>query len=125
MHDPDDAEKRRRQRDGSWIHTWPGRPNTPEWRRLSDIVLRLDGAATDPANPTPIEELLGAHTDIESLTYLAQQRAGMFVQRMGLGPLGSAIEPLLVSVYFEAFNVGAEYVKNPPEQGWPTRTAED
>jgi hypothetical protein len=117
--DPDDAEKRRRVADGSWVQQWPGRPNTPEFWRLSDLVLQLDGASAEPGfDLTDV-----VPTDLTALQYMAEQRYGMFCQRLGL-PENRMFKSMFIAAYMEAFTVGHNYHEKPPAQGWPTRTGE-
>lgn len=92
----------------------PGRPSTPDFRRLVDIVLRYTGEVealpADERNKA-WEHLVGKHVDLPSITYMALQRA--------LRPLGITTQTeltarrreaeMLVTVWLEGFMVGCEF----------------
>lgn len=53
---------------------FPGRPNHPDFWRLSSAVLKLDGQSTDKEFP----EIMAPLVDVASLTYMATNRVSRF-----------------------------------------------
>jgi hypothetical protein len=80
----------------------PGRPDHPDFWKLSQIVLRTDGRLE--ADPDAFRSTVSSVIDLESLTYFARQR----VMRLFPGqPERSTIA--LMSLYMDAFIMGAEF----------------
>lgn len=50
----------------------PGRPEHPDLMKLSDVILKLDGRATEGGES--FEAIVGDVIDVKSLSYMAQQR---------------------------------------------------
>lgn len=85
---------------------FPKRPTHPDFWRISEVVLQNDGEA-DEGN-LPLGEIVKDTVDMESLTYFAMQRAGMSCQKMGLP---ESLQPVLGSVWLDAFLAGAKFQK--------------
>lgn len=78
---------------------FPGRPSHSDFWKLSSIILRHDGKASEENGAVPA---IAAEVpiDLDALIYMATQRA----LRMGLGPNGAAI-------WIDAFLAGAAFGK--------------
>jgi len=98
----------------------PNRPDTPDFWKLSAVILRLDGAmeaaTTKEEKDKLYVSLVGAHIDVDSLAYMAMQRA-----MSGLGLTTStevrenmAMVAKLASIYMDAFIAGCEYTSESP-----------
>jgi hypothetical protein len=86
---------------------FPGRPEHGDFWRLSDFVLRLDGATEDIAGRSGYEEVLDDRLkgiDRESVVYMAQQRSLIVVSRMGLaGDEALMISTMIATGWIEGF----------------------
>jgi hypothetical protein len=85
---------------------FPGRPTHPDFWRMSEVVLQNDGEATEGAQS--MEEIVKDTVDLESLTYFAMQRAGIYCKGMGLP---ESMVPVLGSLWLDAFMAGAKFQK--------------
>lgn len=95
MSDPDDFLNR------------PGRPQHPDFWKLSDLQLALDGEATEGGRSA--EQIVGEIIDIEVLTYWAKQRLLFFgVTRPSPG---------WVAFYLDAFTTGARWQERKTAKG--------
>ena len=82
---------------------FPDRPQHPDFWRLIEVILRLDGEVTEGARP--IDEVMAETVDSGSLIYAAKQRALMLANG---SPEGMAV---LTALWAEAFLAGAEFQK--------------
>lgn len=80
----------------------PDRPQHPDFWRLSDVVLRQDGA-TQEEGEAGFLRILDETVDRDSLFYLAQQRAMIMVSQMGLPP---SLTPALTTAYLSGVVLG-------------------
>lgn len=87
---------------------FPNRPDSPDFWRLSDVVLKLDGRATE--GNEPFEQLAGPLIDIEALEYMAEQRTAAFTQAVGVPPTPE-LQSLLVTVFVTSVLTGIEFEK--------------
>lgn len=83
---------------------FPNRPQHPDFWRMSECILRIDGAASEGGES--IEDILGA--DMASFMYAAQERVRMARDKVGAGTL----QVLLLSVYVDAFALGKLYAEH-------------
>jgi hypothetical protein len=83
---------------------FPDRPTHPDYWRISEILLANDGDATEGGKTIP--EITAAVVDIESLTYVAKQRAGLMCQALGLDP---RLAIYLSTAWIDAFTAGATF----------------
>lgn len=94
----------------------PQRPDTPEFWRMSEIILKLDGrmdaARTDEEKEVVwndnVEKWAG---DQDALVFVAFQRAMRVLELSTVGDVKANMDILLrlMVLYSEAFQVGAEY----------------
>jgi hypothetical protein len=119
----EDDEKRRLIASGDWVSKWPGRPDRPEFWRLADITLQLDGAATEGGES--VASLIaksGMPADV--LQYHATQRLGKLLERFDLPEeVAEAMLMFALPAYLEAFLVGWTYHDRPPA-GWKPPTTD-
>lgn len=54
---------------------FPDRPNTPDFWRLSETAMQLDGQVNE--GDEDIEKIFESLCDMESLLYITDQRSGM------------------------------------------------
>lgn len=74
------------------------RPQTDDFNRLSNVVLKLDGAVVE--GQQTIEEVLGGLIDSNSLSYLATHRTLRIAQLYGISlsiPVASALAGMFVN----------------------------
>lgn len=57
---------------------FPDRPQHPDFWRLSDVALQMDGSRKTP------QEYAAGLIDYESLVYMATNRAGTYAKAMGI-----------------------------------------
>lgn len=82
-------------------------PNHPDFWLMSEIVLDLDAAADDGL---PIERITGKRLDLESIAYMARNRA---LRGQQLGLPAQAATP---TAWFEGFIVGTMYAHRKTQQ---------
>lgn len=89
------------------------RPDHPDFWKLSDIVLRHDGPTTDPTTKHlfSMQERIAQEIDVETLTYMIRNRAGTYLQLMGLDDRNPVMVALVSSAWLDAFLVGVEWQK--------------
>lgn len=81
---------------------FPDRPQHPDFRRLSSVLIQLDARAQEMSLPETVEGLV----DLTSLEYAAEQRAGMAAAQLGLPPRMGAV---LQAMFMNAFVVGLRF----------------
>lgn len=96
----------------------PDRPDHPDFWKLSDVVLRHDGQATDPTAAFNMDERIARDIKPEVLTYMIGQRVAAMMQR---GPLAQELARVpkvaaMLSVIaqasaLDAFMIGVEWQK--------------
>lgn len=79
--------------------SFPGRPTHPDFWKLSEIILQMDGKFAEDA-PTDFEEFIDKEIDPTSIIYMAIQRADRLQGRN----VGS-----IAALYMEAFIVGRRF----------------
>lgn len=93
----------------------PNRPNHPDFWRLSEIILKLDGrmdAAAPPDKQAVWDDNVARWIDDQaSLTYLAMHRSMRVLGISTSGQLQARADEVirLTTIYMEAFQVGAEF----------------
>jgi hypothetical protein len=104
-------------RDGTmdFIEGPKARPDHPDFWRMSEIILQLDGrledAKTDEDRERIFLEVVREHCDVDSLMYMGVQRAMRVIKaQTGLDVI-EHFETMgwLVTVYVESFIAGMEY----------------
>ena len=87
---------------------FPDRPDTLDFWRLSESVLKQDGKASETTESfhTVLSELV----DVESDVYMAEQRSTFLIRHKGL-PYSEILKGLLMSVYLDAFTTGVNFQK--------------
>ena len=85
---------------------FPDRPTHLDFFRLSESVLKQDGRAQEGTDP--FETVMGKIVDIESIVYMADQRAEILIARTGVQH-SLALKGLLMSVYLDAFTTGVSF----------------
>jgi hypothetical protein len=84
---------------------FPNRPNHPDFWRLSDVTLRLDGAA---GNGRDLSTAADGLVDLDSLVYMAEQRCAILIRAFGLP---TSVHMPLVTAYVTSFITGIEFEK--------------
>lgn len=89
----------------------PERPNTPDLWRISEVLLRNDGAVDAAAGPDKekvFKEITSGVVDIPSVLFMCEQRV-----RRAFGPITSPeevpIRARLVSLVLDSFITGAHF----------------
>lgn len=87
---------------------FPDRPDTLDFWRLSESVLKQDGKAseTNESFHTVLAELV----DVESIVYMSEQRATFLIHHTGI-PYSEVLKGLLMTVYLDAFTTGVNFQK--------------
>jgi hypothetical protein len=87
---------------------FPDRPDHPDFWKLSEIVLGLDGAieeAERTGGSDVFHDLATEHCDLRSQLYMATQRVQRFL--LELGPVDGAM--LAASAWIDGFQVGVRF----------------
>lgn len=87
---------------------FPDRPQHPDFWRLSEVCLQLDGAATEGGKEIP--EITADLIDMESLDYLTRNRVGLLVQALGI-PFSPEVIRALETVFFTSVLTGIAFEK--------------
>lgn len=92
----------------------PGRPQHPDFMKLSGIVLKHDGPTSDPVTKAQFsfEDTVNAVIDLDTLTYMARGRAQIFMAQVGLNPGNLRLLAAIASAWCDAFLVGVEWERN-------------
>lgn len=87
---------------------FPNRPQHPDFWRLSEIILQMDGDTTE--GKQEFEEQIAKNVDVRSATYMAEQRS-MFAMSQVVTPIMGAyeIQTLLAVMWLEGFLSGARF----------------
>jgi len=85
---------------------FPNRPDHPDFWRLSESVLKQDGKFSEGVDP--FETVMAKIVDVESVIYMAEQRANFLIDRTGV-PHSTVLQGLLMSVYLDAFTTGVGF----------------
>lgn len=89
---------------------FPNRPQTPDYWRLSEVCLRLDGASGEGGKS--FEDVVGDAVDPRSLAYVAEQRVGIFLQRLGLEhQIPPALRSVMETIFVTSVVTGIEFQK--------------
>lgn len=97
---------------------FPDRPQHPDFWRLSEVIVRIDGAATEGGES--VEDLMGV--DLESFMYFAQHRVrrARDLARHPSRPFGAeSLEVLLMTLYMDAFALGKGFAEAQQQQPPP------
>lgn len=87
---------------------FPNRPDTLDFWRMSESVLKQDGKASESGDS--FHTILAELVDVESVIYMAEQRAMFLINHKGL-PYSEILKGLLMSVYLDAFTTGVNFQK--------------
>lgn len=89
----------------------PGRPQHPDFMKLSEIVLRHDGPTNDPVTKEQFsfEDTVNAVIDLDTLTYMARGRAQIFMVQVGLDLGNLPLLAAIASAWCDAFLVGGKW----------------
>lgn len=82
----------------------PGQPEHPDFVKLSDIILQLDGRTEDPG--FDYHEFLGEVVDPDSIVYMARQRVLRMSDQVGIP---DRYVPALAAIWLDAFVAGREW----------------
>lgn len=94
--------------------SFPGQPEHPDFWRLSSEVLRLDGEAQEGKSIEQIAEDMGI--DIESLGYMATQRALRLGSMLGLDPRkDQRVVSMLGGMWLDGFAIGINFERGKKE----------
>ena len=87
----------------------PGRPDHPDFWRLSELVLQLDGQATEAG--MQLDEMVAGVIDPASLGYMAVMRAMKLVGAETRGQLAAKQREVarFATLYHEAFILGVRF----------------
>lgn len=88
---------------------FPDRPQHPDFWRLADVTTRLDGGATEGGKT--IEQVAEGVIDLESLSYAATQRVGLFLQALGYENIEPEVVAMLETVFVTSVITGIEFQK--------------
>jgi len=86
---------------------FPGRPDHPDFWRLSESVLKQDGRLQE--ENTSFEEVMAEFVDVDSVTYMAEERAKFILHHVGM--TSEHMKGLLMTVYLDAFTTGVSFQK--------------
>lgn len=86
---------------------FPERPDHPDFWMMSQIITDQDNRATSHADS--FESLIAEVVDVQSLIYMASQRA----LRARILTTGS-FEEKMISMWIDAFVAGVEFAKTKP-----------
>jgi hypothetical protein len=84
---------------------FPSRPQHPDFWRLSEVVLKLDGDSTEGRRP--LKASAEGRIDLASLAYLASQRVGLLEQRVG--ELPDNVRASLAAMFLTGVLTGIEF----------------
>lgn len=87
---------------------FPKRPDTPDFWRISEILLQHDGQATEGG--LTLNDIIHDTVDHPTLSYVALQRAGLLIRATGL-PDTAEMRTALASSWLDAFLAGAQFEK--------------
>lgn len=83
---------------------FPDRPQHPDFWRLSSAVTQHDGKTDEGGED--VQSVIAELIDPESLIYMAQQRTGIYLQRMNLPP---SMAPLLMGAVVDGVMTGIRF----------------
>lgn len=115
----------------------PNRPDHPDYWRISEVVLKLDGRTQNPdvsdeERQKSFQELYNGVADIESITYVAFHRTAFAFGVEGAARIEEMMAKLtgetssrltmeqrmkVIALWMEAFVIGAEFQKAGGHQG--------
>jgi hypothetical protein len=90
----------------------PGRPDHPDFWRMADAVLQLDGSMEDIDGslrndaPQAWQQSWASVCDLESATYMAESRCAGICLQIGAPP---HLVPLMAAAWLDAFAVGVTF----------------
>ncbi len=87
---------------------FPDRPQHPDFWRLSETVLKLDGKTQAGEEATDITAL---NVDVESALYMSQQRVGIMLRELGFGDAPKSVELMMITAYMGGVVHGIEFQK--------------
>lgn len=93
----------------------PGRPDHPDFWRLSEIILQLDSAIAEGAASVIGE--ISSEVDLKSATYMADQHGRRCVEILGIkGDAKTLLETMFVANWYQAFIMGSRFQKRGGKQ---------
>jgi hypothetical protein len=87
---------------------FPDRPDHPDFWRLSESVLKQDGKFSE--GNEPFETVMAQMVDVESIVYMADQRADFLLDKTG-APKTLMLKGLLMSMYLDGFTTGVGFTQ--------------
>ena len=93
----------------------PGRPDHPDFWKLSEVVLGNDGRMEDP-DPKALVNLVEEVINMEVMVYVAQQRAMRPLQESGAQAISAETFSILVAIWMDGFMAGAKYAQRHPKE---------
>ena len=85
---------------------FPGRPDHADFWRLSESVLKQDGKMQE--GQESFETVMSKIVDIDSICYMAEQRAEFLLDKTGMRH-SQVLKGLLMSMYLDAFTTGVGF----------------
>lgn len=87
---------------------FPDRPDHPDFWRMSDVVLKLDGRMQEGGTEETFVESIAESIDMDSVMYMAQERCSILLEQMG-APM--ALLPMLMTTFMTSVVTGIEFQK--------------
>ena len=88
---------------------FPDRPQSPDFWRLSESVLMLDGRAQQ--DDATVKAITDEFVDTDAVTYVAEQRAGLMLRSFDMEHLPRSVQLMLVSMYMGGVVHGIAFEK--------------
>lgn len=87
--------------------TFSDRPTHPDFMRMSHVVILND---LEAEHGDGLNTQVAKYADMESLTYMAEQRTGRFIDMLGYPqPLRALLMPVLMAAYMDGFCLGVGF----------------
>lgn len=102
---------------GDLFGDFPARPDTPDFWRLSEIILQMDGAVaearTEEEREVAWKRFFDKHVSTHAIYYMGIQRAMLALGLSTAGDLSRHHELItkMATIYAEAFAVGTQYME--------------
>ena len=84
---------------------FPNRPQTPDFWRLSETILMLDGRSGGGAL---VAEVVAGFVDVQSALYMTDQRVEMLIRDLGI-EVSTAMRVVLLTVYMGGLTHGIAF----------------
>ncbi len=87
---------------------FPNRPQHPDFWRLSETAMALDGKTAESG--ASVSDVASPDIDVESLFYAAESRVNLMLQATGL-KVPDSVQGAMVAIYISALVHGIEFQK--------------